>query len=240
MNEALAETLLPDQAALWLGYLSAEAQGYRPLALIALRKFVDALLADSKEHRHRFSETFCRQVADEGSLLPLRQPLFAAIIGPFLVSAHERGNDNAENWIAYFFLDFLKMPPSQRLLELPRQSPINLLHDAFKRNPDNARTQELLIRNLTEQFSYAVHEVPSGVLYGNNGATIAECKEWQTDLALFCEVVQRRNETEKYQEAIRDWGFHFRGYADYLTHPDQYQNYADYIAQHWKALDMSD
>ena len=39
---------------------------------------------------------------------------------------------------------------------------------------------------------------------------------------------------EKYETAIYYWDFHFRGYADYLTHRKQYQNYADYINQHWQ------
>ena len=39
---------------------------------------------------------------------------------------------------------------------------------------------------------------------------------------------------EKYETAIYYWDFHFRGYADYLTNRKQYQNYADYINQHWQ------
>lgn len=240
MDDVLAQTLTPDEAALWQQYLSAEAQGQRSRTLIALRKFVEALQADSEERRQHFAETYCRQVVNEGRTLPLREPLFAAIIGPYLVSVHQQGNDNAANWIAYFHLNFLNMPSSQMLLDLPRMSPINLLSDAFRRNPDNAQTQELLIQKLEEQFDYAVHEVPSGVLYGIKGATVIECQEWEMDLALFCEVVQKRNETEKYQEAIRYWSFHFHGYADYLTHRDQYESYADYIDRHWQPKDEAD
>ena len=63
---------------------------------------------------------------------------------------------------------------------------------------------------------------------------MAECQEWQDDLALFREVVQKRGIADKYAEAMRYWNFHFRGYADYLTHREQYQNYADYIEKHWQ------
>ena len=109
---------------------------------------------------------------------------------------------------------------------------MELLAQAYRRDPDDVQTQNALIQHYAQQFAYAVHEVPSGVLYSYDGATVAECEEWQKDLALFEEVVQRRGRTEKYAVAVRYWDFHFRGYADYLTHREQYRNYEDYIEKH--------
>ncbi len=111
---------------------------------------------------------------------------------------------------------------------------MKLLEEAFRRNPDDVLTQDELIKEFAYHFDYAVHEVPAGVLNGNTGSTVAECQEWLGDLALFREVVQKRGLTGKYETAVHYWDFHFRGYADYLTHRDQYQNYADYINQHWQ------
>ena len=127
------------------------------------------------------------------------------------------------------------MPPAAGLLGLSSLSPIDLLSEAFRRDPEDAWTQDLLIEKMAQQFGYAVHEVPSGVLYGTNGATVAECQEWESDLALFREVVQKRGVAEKYKMAIHYWGFHFHGYGDYLTHREQYRNYADYIERHQEA-----
>ena len=110
-----------------------------------------------------------------------------------------------------------------------------LLTEAYQRDPGNVLAQDALIQYYAQQFAYAVHEVPIGVLHGFDGATVAECQEWLDDLALFREVVQRRGVAQKYETAMRYWDFHFRGYADYITHRAQYQNYADYIDQHWQA-----
>lgn len=233
MSDALTDTLTPDEAVLWQQYLSAEAQGVRPQTLSALATFITALQADSQERGDAFAETFCRRMADDGVPLPLREPLFAGIIGPYLVSAYQNGNSSTGRWITHYFR-FFTIPSARHLLAGINSYPMKLLKEAFRRNPDDALTQDALIQEFAYHFDYAVHEVPSGVLYTSNGATVAECEEWQNDLVFFQEVVERRGLTEKYADDIRDWAFHFRGYADYLTHREQYQNYADDIEKHWQ------
>jgi len=235
MDDVLTQTLGPSEAILWQQYLSAEAQGKRVRALLDLRGFVQALQDGLEKQRHDFAEAFCRQMVNFGEALPLRQPLFAGVIGPYLVLARQQGKEDAGRWLAYFHPHFLNLPPSERLIELDDSlSSISLLAVAFRQDPNNIQTQDLLIQNLTQQFEYAVHEVPTGVLYGIDGAKVVECQEWLDDLALFREVVQKRGVSEKYEMAMRYWDFHFRGYADYLNHREQYRNYEEYINQHWQ------
>lgn len=234
MND-VADTLDTEQAQLWQRYLSAEASGHRKSILAALREFVQSLQAGSEEQKRNFAETFCRRMADAGEKLPLREPLFAGVVGPYLVAAYENEEGDAGRWLAYFHPHFLNLPPSERLIELDDSlSSISLLAAAFRQDPNNIQTQDLLIQNLTQKFEYAVHEVPTGVLYGIDGAKVTECQEWLDDLVLFREVVQKRGTTEKYETAMRYWDFHFRGYADYLNHRGQYRNYEEYIDRHWE------
>ena len=70
-------------------------------------------------------------------------------------------------------------------------------------------------------------------MFGWNGATVTECMEWLKSLEEFRDLIGEEGNSDKYYEAVGRWGFHFRGYADYLTHREQYQNYADYIERHW-------
>lgn len=226
--------LTPNQALLWQQYLFAEAEGIRPRFLSALSDFIGALREDTQEQRNNFAQIFCRQAADRGEILPLREPLFAGIIGPYLVSAYQNGDSNAGRWIAHYYRFFIIPSARNALAGIGLPSPMKLLEEAFRRSPDDALTQDALVQEFMDRFRYTVHEVPSGVLYTANGATVAECKEWQKDLALFEEVVRRRGLDEKYEMEIREWDFHFRGYADYLTHREQYQSYGDYISRHWQ------
>ena len=174
-------------------------------------------------------------MADDGVPLPLREPLFARIIGPYLVSAFQKKRKDSERYLAYFYPHFRNMPAAQKLIDVPDPPPpMDLLAQAYRRDPDDVQTQNALVQYYAQQFAYAVHEVPFGVLYGHDGATIAECGKWQKDLAIFEEAVQRRGLTEKYAVSIHYWDFHFRGYADYLTHREQYRNYEGYTEKHWQ------
>ena len=234
MND-VADALDAEQAQLWQQYLSAEALGYRKSTLAALRDFVQSLQAGSEKQKRSFTEAFCRQMADAREKLPLREPLFAGVIGPYLVTAYQKGEEDVEGWLLYFCPYFRNMPPSQKLIDVPSlPPPMELLAQAYQRDPANILTQDALIQYYANLFAYAVHEVPAGVLYGTDGATAAECQEWLDNLALFREVVQKRGITENYETALRYWEFHFRGYADYLMHREQYRNYEEYISRHWQ------
>lgn len=234
MENTLTETLAPAQAALWQSYLAAEARGLRAETLSTLRAFVDALQAGPAEQRQGFAAEFCRLAADEGAALPRREPLFAGILAPSLLSAYDRGDDHAGRRLAFFRDGFWKQPLSHPLHQAA-PTRLDLLREAFQQNPADARTRELLLRLLQDDFEYAVHEVPAGVLRGNKGATVAQCREEEEDLALFREVAEAHGVTAQYKAAMHKWAFHFHGYADYQTHRAEYENYATYIERHWQA-----
>ena len=234
MEDTLTGTLAPAQAALWQSYLAAEAWGLRTETLAALRAFVDALQAGPTEQRQLFAAESCRLAADEGAELPRREPLFAGILAPYLLAAYDRGDDHAGRRLAFFWNGFYKLPQSHPLHQ-PTPSSLDLLREAFQQNPADARTQEMLLRLLQDSFDYAIHEAPAGVLYGFDGATVAECQKWEADLALFREVAEAHGITAQYKAAMHKWAFHFHGYADYLTNRADYKNYADYIERHWQA-----
>jgi len=234
MEDTLTGTLAPAQAALWQSYLAAETRGLRAEALATLRAFVDALQAGPAEQRQLFAAEFCRLAADEGAALPRREPLFAGILAPYLLAAYERGDAHAGRRMAFFHWNFAMLPLSNPLHQ-SAPSPLDLLREAFQKDPTDARTRELLLRLLHDDFNYAIHEVPAGVLRGNKGMTVAECREEEEDLALFREVAEAHGVTAQYKAAMHKWAFHFHGYADYLTNRADYKNYADYIERHWQA-----
>ena len=227
----LEDTLTSELAVLWRDYLAAEAQGLRAEALTTLRAFVAALQDGPAEQRQGFAAEFCRLAADEGAELPRREPLFAGVLAPYLLAAYERGEDHADRRRAFFQDGFWKLPQSH-LLHQSAPSTLDVLREAFEQNPADAQAREMLVRHLREDFRNAVHEVPTGVLYGFNGATIAECRDLEEDLTLFRTVAEAHGVAAQYEVAMQYWGFHFHGYADYLTRRAEYESYADYIERH--------
>lgn len=234
MEDTLTDTLAPALAALWQNYLADEARGLRTDTLTTLRTFIDALQTGPAEQQQLFAAEFCRLAADEGATLPRREPLFAGVLAPYLRAAYEREEEYAGRQLVFFREDFWKLPQNHPLYQSAPHI-IDLLHEAFQQNPADTRTREMLLRHLRDSFEYAVHEVPDGVLYGFDGATVAECHEWEEDLALFREVAEAHSVAAQYEVAMQKWAFHFHGYADYLTHRADYGNYATYIKRHWQA-----
>lgn len=232
MQTNLSKTLDEHEAMLWQQYLKLEAQGLRQPALRVLDQFISVLLQTSIEHQYRFAEQVCVDIVEHNNV-PVRHPLFAKILWPFLVDEYHAGSSATPMWIAHF--DKLGTFAQKReALNLDWPTKEMLLREAVTHDPSNTKARRQLIDVMARYFRYTLHELPTGVLYGINGASVTECQKLLASLDEFRELVRTEHLLEDYQEAIEKWQFHYRSYADYLTHHQQYKNYADYTQQHWR------
>ena len=97
------------------------------------------------------------------------------------------------------------------------------------RDPSNLIVQRRIVEIMARQFNYSIHEVPAGVLYGLNGANIAECQELLEALSEFRQLAQNTGLLRDYEQRLHEWEFYFKAYADYLTKYRQYNGFADYL-----------
>ncbi len=91
-----------------------------------------------------------------------------------------------------------------------------LFKRAFATRPQDEELRRLLLSSLRQGFAYAQHEWPSGILYGINGAAIAECEEIALEAALARELDQKaehaafldefENRLRQYQKRLRSSG----------------------------------
>ena len=160
---------------------------------------------------------------------------FAALVrdlmAPFLVEAERRGDADAARWVDYFLEHFRGGAELWHRLEVRGKSPLSLLEAAVERDPEDVEARKALAANLSDWFRYCLHELPMGVLFGFNGASIEECHILLRYLALFEEQKRFLGERERSADFLRKCERHFRGYADYRASPRQYTSYADYIAK---------
>jgi len=84
-------------------------------------------------------------------------------------------------------------------------------------------------RKLEQALSYAVHELPLGILYGTNGATEKQCAEWMRTLEEF-QVLSNVLSIE-YEFFTDDCRWHFEHYAHYLGRRRHFQDYEQYILE---------
>jgi hypothetical protein len=93
-------------------------------------------------------------------------------------------------------------------------------------------------RRSRKWIDYAVHELPSGVLWGPDAATPAQCVEMLTDLDAFAGVCHRLglDDHTEFMEACR---WHFDHYPHYLERRRHFVDYATYIRDRGGPLRVS-
>jgi hypothetical protein len=77
-------------------------------------------------------------------------------------------------------------------------------------------------------LTYAVHELPTGVLWGAHGATPEQCAEMLDGLDEFATVCGRLG-LDDHGEFIESCRWHFEHYPHYLGRRRHFVNYATYI-----------
>lgn len=85
-------------------------------------------------------------------------------------------------------------------------------------------------RQLREGLRYAVHELPSGVLWGPNGATQEQCGVLMEDVYRFQKLSHELGRDDS--GFIEGCSWHFEHYAHYLSRHRHFRGYADYIERH--------
>lgn len=102
-----------------------------------------------------------------------------------------------------------------------------LIDKGLKVCPTDRQLLETKERCLNSYLSFTIHEVPSGVLYGMNGASVTECLELLETLEEYkqlCDDIEvDRN------ELIKECQFHYQHYYTYLQHLKKYQSYEEYL-----------
>jgi hypothetical protein len=106
---------------------------------------------------------------------------------------------------------------------------MDLLEEAARRLPEDRDLATRLIRRLADWHAYTLHELPTGVLAGADGASIAECRRLSQDIERFAEIATDAGMVDRYAELIERCRRHYRWYADYLTRRIEFSDYASYL-----------
>jgi hypothetical protein len=224
--------VLTDADALrWEHYLELERRDARKQALALLAGIIHSVQRYPEAQRHAWLRWLCEQVVDRHEPIPIRHPLLRELLAPFLVEAERRRDADAPRWVDYFLEHFRGGAELWHGLEARRKSPLELLVAAVERNPEDVEARKALAAHLSYWFRSCLHELPMGVLFGFDGASIEECHILLRYLALLGEQLRFLGESERSTDFLRKCERHFRGYADYLSSPGQYTSYADYLAK---------
>ena len=85
---------------------------------------------------------------------------------------------------------------------------------------------------MRSRFDYALHELPAGVLYGHDGATIEQCDELLVELSDYERLAMEFGAEEEDRELIAQSRFHIPAYRRYLLEGGRDANYETFLSTH--------
>jgi hypothetical protein len=83
---------------------------------------------------------------------------------------------------------------------------------------------------MRSRFDYVLHELPAGILYGTDGATIDQCDELRTELNDYEHLVQALGSEEADRDLIAEARMHIPSYKRYLSRREHYTSYEHYLS----------
>ena len=219
----------------WLDYIATERIRIRQESLCALDRFIDALLHLPPEVWHPWARQLARRIVDEGEDIPVRTPLFRTVIFPALLASMQNSVPGAARWLAGFAQLLYKIPSCTDQLPQNRRSEFDLLQQAVQDDPNDSLAKKRLLTLMRSRFDYVLHELPAGVLYGHDGATIEECDELLLELSDYERLAMELGGDNEDRELITESRFHIPAYRRYLSERGRHTNYEAFLSTHERA-----
>jgi hypothetical protein len=217
---------------LWQSYQAAEQDRIRAISLERLDQFLLAINNATDSVRRDVTYQLMRTVADEESLTPIRMPLFRRLLFPVLREGVLESQPHCARWLAYCHQHIYQCNDLwQQLAPIP-PSEIALLREALRVDAGDTVARVALIKAVAWQLEYAIHEIPSDVLYGNHGASTEQCDDLIASLKDFKQWLIAADRGDDYAQLCADCELHFSAYKNYQSakQAGKFQGlYVDYL-----------
>jgi hypothetical protein len=223
------------QTELWNAYLQAAARAPRAEKLRALDLFLDSLAGASPNDLFSWATDLAKRVVDqEDSLLltgrrVILGPLMERVLLPVLLEGYQKGMPGYARWLAGLSRTILWDRTYREQLPEGERTESGLLKAALRKDSADYRARMRLIQLQADRLRYTLHELPTGVLYGIDGATPEQCQELEEELREFRDLLIETGDAEKYAELIDLCDFHYRKYRAYLLSIWRGSGYAEYL-----------
>ncbi len=215
---------------LWADYLATEQVRIRQHSTEALESFINALLLLPAEVWQPWAQQFAQRVVDKQEDTPIRFPLFRAVIFPALLTGMENAVPGSARCLAGLAQLLYKSPACLEQLPENQRTEYGLLLRATHDDPNDTSAKRRLLILMRSRFDYALHELPCGVLYGHNGATIGQCDELLEELADYEKLAGDFGLETEDQELIAEALFHIPAYRRYLSERALHTNYEAFLS----------
>jgi hypothetical protein len=171
-------------------YLHLKTVGLRSEARQRLQQFINSFnsIAEKEQWTRQFLE------AEEYEYgYKIRHELYERVVFPALLNGYQRYDPWSVLWLARTAQNFYKARHLHEQIDFKTE--YGLLKECYLLAPSNSAVHKDLLSIQIQWFQYCIHEYPTGILYGSNGATINECQEILSEIEFL-----RKLDTEKTQE----------------------------------------
>lgn len=227
---AMIYSLDPASEELWQAYLAAERTGARQVWKKALDQFVAALLAQGPSVADRWARALAERVVDGAEPQSVRFPLFREVLVPALVRGVQANEAGSARWLGCLMGRWAQNSNLLEALPEEMRTSRGLLLAALRLDAGDQRARRALVEEMAAYLAYTLHELPAGVLYGFDGATVEQCRDLTEMLSEFREQVRLLGES-RYAELIADCEQHYTAYPKYLTSRAAHDTYAAFLAR---------
>ena len=105
----------------------------------------------------------------------IRHEVFIDLVYPVLKKGYERSDYNSTLWLGKLVQNVYQTKGIFE--ELGSNVEMDFYRKCHEIDPSMEEGNELLLQSILSWLSHCVHEWPSGILYGMDGASIAQCQE---------------------------------------------------------------
>ena len=189
-------------------------------------KKLDDLFKDPEIYKAKLTSADILEIIDclTTKDITIRQPLFKHLIYPILSDKVEQSNVNAIKGLLKLNQHLVSY---QGYTKDTKYSSWTLLEKGLSISPDDRQLLELYESKTREYLNYTLHEIPTGVLYGSDGATIEQCEELIKEAEKY-ELLCKKLQLDK-SDLIQECKYYYPAYKNYLSIYKNYKNFADYL-----------
>lgn len=136
----------------------------------------------------------------------IRHEIFNELVYPILKYGYDNDDFMCTFWLGKLIQNIYQATHIHK--ELNWVTEIDLYEKSHKLNPNNNEVRKLLLKSTIQWLLYSEHEYPTGILFGNNGATPEECDELNKEVqkALLLDIEKTYTEfLEEYAEKLNEY-----------------------------------
>ena len=128
-----------------------------------------------------------------------RHELFHEIVFSVLKAGYDDGDFKSTLWLGRLSQNLYQAKKLH--VQLGYVTELGFYNQAYALEPENDEVRVLLLDSIVSWLQYTEHEWPSGILYGNNGATLEQCDE----IALEVQRALSMDKEHQYSEFIKQY-----------------------------------